>query len=284
MRDYQTKSNLGALPDSNSPNKYGSGEATSLRTEAKTAVSRAGLTLAPQDGTGEETDQLAQAMLINGVAAQAVQDSGAADAIVLTPVSGSSGLTLPPDYATLDGAEFSFFAAFANATTTPTASIGQTVGGQFGAKTIVREDGAALVAGDIDPSVMTTVRRDGSNDRWLLIRGAGTQGGGFDGSVVSLGTRASNGSWVLGGLTIGKPVFITGECFNVADFTAQYRVTAGTSGNNQSGLSDRLWTFQSTTTWTLRSNGGAVVIPNATSLTIEVSGITAGRGQLEAFQ
>lgn len=175
MRDYQTKANQGALPDSNSTTKYGAGEVNSLRTEAKTAVSRAGLTLAPQDGTGEETDQLAQALLINGVAAQAVQDSGAADAIILTPVSGSSGLTLPPDYTTLDGAEFSFFAAFDNATTTPTASIGQTAGTQFGAKTIVREDGTPLAAGDITTTVMTTLRRDGAGDRWLLVRGAGLQ-------------------------------------------------------------------------------------------------------------
>lgn len=173
MRDYQTKANQGALPDSNSANKYGASEVNSLRSENKNAVSRAGLTLAPQDGTGEDTTQLAQSMLINAVAAQAVQDNGAADAIVLTPISGASGLTLPPDYTTLDGAEFSFFAAFANATTTPTASIGQTAGTQFGTKTITREDGTALSAGDIDPSVMTTLRRDDATDTWLLIRGAG---------------------------------------------------------------------------------------------------------------
>lgn len=173
MRDYQVKSNEGALPDSNSATKYGGGEVTSLRTEAKNAVSRAGLALAPQSGAGEDTTQLAQALFINGVAASAFQDGGAADAIALTPVTGSSGLLLPPDYTTLDGAEVSFFAAAANLTTTPTASIGQTGGTQFGAKTIVREDGSVLGIGDINTSVMTTLKRNDATDKWLLIRGAG---------------------------------------------------------------------------------------------------------------
>lgn len=177
MRDFQTKSNQGALPDSNSATKLGGGEATSLRTEAKNAVSSAGLILAPQDGTGEDTTQLPQALLINGVSAQAFQDSGVADAIVLTPETGSSGLKLPPDYTTLKGAEFSFFASFTTLTTTPTASIGQTVPAQFGVKNIVREDGTALAIGDITTTTMTTLRRDDANDRWLLIRGEGTKGG-----------------------------------------------------------------------------------------------------------
>lgn len=175
MRDFQTKANLGAVPDANTTTKLGGGEVTSLRTEAKTAVSRAGLALAPQDGTNEDTTQLAQALFINGTSASSFQDGGAADAIALTPVTGSAGLVLPPDYTTLDGAEVSFFAAFANLTTTPTASIGQTGGTQFGVKTITREDGTALTVSDINTTVMTTLKRDDASDTWLLTRGAGTQ-------------------------------------------------------------------------------------------------------------
>ena len=148
MRDYQTKSNVGALPDSNSATKYGGGEVTSLRTEAKNMVSRAGLTLAPQDGTGEDTTQQAQAAMVNGLGASSFQVAGTANALVLTPVTGSSGLLLPPDYTTLDGMHISGFAAFTNTAAT-TFSIGQTVGAQFGVKKILDEAGADLVGGEM---------------------------------------------------------------------------------------------------------------------------------------
>jgi len=148
MRDFQTKSNVGALPDSNSATKYGGAEATALRTEAKNAVSRAGLSLSPQDGTGDDTTQLAQAQFINGVAASTFQAGGVADAITLTPVTGTTGLLLPPDYTTLDGMQGSFFAAFTNTGAT-TVSIGQTAITQFGVKKILDEAGADLVGGEI---------------------------------------------------------------------------------------------------------------------------------------
>ena len=47
MRDYQTKSNVGGVPDSITITKLGAGEANSVLTENENAVKRAGLTLAP---------------------------------------------------------------------------------------------------------------------------------------------------------------------------------------------------------------------------------------------
>lgn len=101
--------------------------------------------------------------------ANSVTDSGAADAYVLSLPS----VVLPPP-AFFDGLTVSFFASADNTTTTPTADAFG-----LGAKTIVKEDGSALVAGDISTTVMTVLRRDNANDRWILIRGAGTQSSGI---------------------------------------------------------------------------------------------------------
>jgi hypothetical protein len=184
MRDYQTKSNVGGGADSIVSTKFGAGEFNSIAQELENSVSRSGLTLANSAGTSEDLTQLSQSLFINGVAASSTQDNGAADAIVLTPLTGTSGFKLPPSYASLDGAQFNFFPAFANATTTPTASIGQTTGTQLGAKTIVSESGGALVAGDIDPASLAVIRYDLGSDEFILTRKA-------------TGTGVSVGSWDL---------------------------------------------------------------------------------------
>lgn len=172
MRDYQTKANVGGGADSIVSTKFGAGEFNSIAQELENSVSRSGLTLANSAGTSEDVTQLSQSLFINGVAASSVQDNGAADAIVLTPLTGTNGFKLPPSYASLDGAQFSFFPAFANATTTPTVSIGQTTGTQLGAKTIVSESGGALVAGDIDPNILAIIRYDLGNDEFRLVKKA----------------------------------------------------------------------------------------------------------------
>lgn len=169
MRDYQNKSNVGAVPDSNAAEKYGASEVNSLRNEAKTAVERAGLTLAPQNGVGEDTTQLAQSLFINGVGAASFQAAGTANAITLTPVTGSAGLLLPPDYSTLDGAEVSFYGAFANTGAT-TISIGQTSGTQFGVKDLVRDDGSALQANDISTVGLNRARFSVADDQFTLVK------------------------------------------------------------------------------------------------------------------
>lgn len=176
MRDYQTKANVGALPDSNSATKLGAGEATSMREESKNAVTPAGLVLAPQDGTGEDVTQLAQSIFIHAVKSLHFADVGAVNVIELVPVSGVSGVTLPPvsdAYANLDGAHFTFDAAFTNTIAGVTVSIGQTAGTQYAALSVTREDGSALVVGDISTAVENEIRLNLGSNRFELIRGAG---------------------------------------------------------------------------------------------------------------
>lgn len=88
MRDYQTKSNKGALPDTITATRWGAGEFNSLAGENETAVSSSGQTLAPADGTAEVPDQLARALAIYGAGgAEYHIDTGAVNAYVLAPVS-----------------------------------------------------------------------------------------------------------------------------------------------------------------------------------------------------
>ncbi len=182
MRDYQTKANQGALPDSNTATKYGAGEVNSLREESKNAVSRTGLTLAPQDGTGDDTTQLAQSLFINGIAASSFQAAGLANAITLTPVTGSAGLLLPPDYDTLDGMRIDFIAATDNTGAT-TFSIGQTGGTQFGTKKILLPDGSALSGGEILQDTITSLIYDATLDGAVGAARLVTAAGAAPGSV-----------------------------------------------------------------------------------------------------
>ena len=76
MRDYVTKANEGGVPDSITATKLGGGEINSYLNELEASVERAGLTLAPADGSGEDTTQLAQSLFIHAVKAQQFQDGG----------------------------------------------------------------------------------------------------------------------------------------------------------------------------------------------------------------
>lgn len=166
MRDFQTKINLGGVPDSNTSTKMGGGESTSLRTENKNAVSRSSQTLAPQDGTGEKTDQLAKALLINGVAGQSMVDGGSAGAYQLTPVTGSAGLVIPDLYAHLSGAIFEFEASNVNIGAS-TLDVGQTAGTLLGAKDLTLAGGVALSGGEMVGRIR--VLFDLANDRFELL-------------------------------------------------------------------------------------------------------------------
>jgi microcystin-dependent protein len=166
MRDYQTKTNVGGVPDSNTPTKVGGGEMTSLRTENKTAVARTAQTLAPQDGTGEKTDQLAKALFINGVAAQTMVDGGSAGAYQLTPITGSSGLAIPDSYSHLSGAIFEFEVANTNSGAS-TINIGQTAGTLLGVKDLTLSGGVAMSGGEM--SGWVRVIYDLANDRFELV-------------------------------------------------------------------------------------------------------------------
>jgi len=171
MRDYQTKANQGGAPDSITSTKLGAGEANSVLTEAKTAVERSGLTVAPANGAGEDTTQLAQAIFINSVKASTFADSGSANAYQLTPVSGSSGVLLPGDYAALGGMRI-YFVPSANNTGNTTINIGQTVGTLLGSKKALTQAGGQLPSGAMVASRLASFTYDASADSgtgaWIL--------------------------------------------------------------------------------------------------------------------
>lgn len=172
MRDYQDKINRDGQPDSITATKFGAGEFDSLATENKTAVERAGLTLAPANGTGEDTTQLAQSLFINSVKSMSFQDSGAANAYVLTPVSGANGVLLPSDYAPMDGARVSFVPSNSN-TGAATVNMGQTAGTLLGSKNLLSVSSAALSGGEIVGGVRTelvySAAADGGSGAWILV-------------------------------------------------------------------------------------------------------------------
>ena len=170
MRDYQTKQNKGALPDSITTEKFGAGEFNSIAQELENAVSRSGQTLAPADGTGEVFTQLAESEFLHGVKSQSFQDGGTANTYQLTPISGASGVKIPADYTNLDGAVVTFTPGNAS-TGASTLDIGQTLGTLLGPKTLLNNDGSAIASGDIgtDPvEVRYDASADGGSGAWLL--------------------------------------------------------------------------------------------------------------------
>ena len=179
MRDYQTKANQGGAPDSITSTKLGAGETNSFLTEAKTAVSRAGLTPADADGAGEDTTQLAQALFINAVKASSFLDSGSANAYQLTPVSGSAGVLLPGGYGALDGMRI-YFVPSANNTGNTTINIGQTVGTLLGSKKALTLAGGEIPSGALLASRLTSFTYDASADSgtgaWILDGSYGASG------------------------------------------------------------------------------------------------------------
>ena len=156
MRDYQTKANQDALPDSITAEKLGAGEANSILTESKTAVSSSGQALAPADGTAEVTDQLAKALAIyGGGGAEYHLDTGAVNAYVLNPVSPKKSA---PAY--FDGMTVSFKPGNDNngASTINVASLG--------VKSITDIDGNALAGGKLGK--FATLIFNVSGDRFEL--------------------------------------------------------------------------------------------------------------------
>ena len=171
MRDYQTKANQGGAPDSITSTKLGAGEANSVLTENKTAVERAGLTIAGADGSGEDTTQLAQAIFINSVKASTFADSGSANAYQLTPVSGSTGVLLPGGYGALNGMKI-YFVPSANNTGNTTINVGQTVGTLLGSKKALTLAGGEIPSGALLASRLASFTYDASADSgtgaWIL--------------------------------------------------------------------------------------------------------------------
>jgi len=111
--------------------------------ELQNSVEDSGQTLDAAD-----PGQLSKTMFANGVAAQSMLDTGGVNTVVLTPVTGASGLRLAtpttPDYTLLNGAIFTFKANNTN-TGNMSVNIGQTAGTLIGALSLYLQDGATEV-------------------------------------------------------------------------------------------------------------------------------------------
>lgn len=163
MQDFGTKADDTAGPSG----QLSASEFNNLATELENAVLRSGLVL-----NGASVTQLASSIFMHGVKAQTFQDSGAANAYVATPVSGSGGVLLPADYSPLDGTVISFQAANTNSGAS-TLNIGQTTGTLLGAKAILGEGGAAIAANTIFAGQYLQLRYDSSLSAgvgaWVLM-------------------------------------------------------------------------------------------------------------------
>lgn len=161
MQDFGTKANDTAGPSG----QLSADEFNNLATELENTILRSGQTL-----SGASVVQMAISLFLHGVKAQTFQDSGAANAYVATPVSGSGGVLLPADYANLNGTIILFSAANAN-TGASTLNIGQTTGTLLGSKAIVDQAGAALTSGSIAAGTYIQVRYDASvgAGSWVLL-------------------------------------------------------------------------------------------------------------------
>ena len=270
MRDYQTKSNQGGLPDSITSEKFGAGEANSVLTENKTAVSSSGQSLAPADGTSEETDQLAKAMAIYGAGgASHCIDTGSANAYVLNPVSPKETI---PDY--FDGMTLSFTVGNNNtgASTVNYANLG--------VKNITQNGGNALTGGEL--SQYASIRYSLSDDRFEVVSnyeqlrvftssgtytpssgvksvmiisvGGGGGGGGADGQGAA--TAAAGGGGGGGGSSVS----------HIVNPDSSYGIVIGSGGGGGSGSGGGAG-----------GSGGSTTV-TSTSLNMVASGGGAGQG------
>lgn len=112
------------------------------------------------------TNQLSQALFINGAGAQTVIDAGSIDSILLSPITGANGLVVPGDFAFLSGCVLLFEKVTANTSTSVTVNFGQT-GTELGAKNLKKADGSALVIGEVIG--LCTIIYNLASDEWRLI-------------------------------------------------------------------------------------------------------------------
>lgn len=160
-RNYQTKSNVGGLPDSITATRFGGGEFNSIAVELENAVESSDQTLAPADGTGEVDNQLAMALAIYGAGGAFYHaDTGAVNAYVLTPISPKES---PPAY--FDGFTVIFEAGTVN-TTASTVNVNS-----LGVKSITYSNGNALTGGELSGSC--GIKYNSSDDRFELLFSSG---------------------------------------------------------------------------------------------------------------
>ena len=180
-RNYQTKANVGALPDTITATRFGAGEFNSIAVELENVVTTSDQTLAPADGTGEVTNQLAMALAIYGAGGAFYHaDTGAVNAYVLTPISPKES---PPAY--FDGFTVIFEPAISN-TTASTVNVNS-----MGVKSITYTNGNALTGGELSGSC--GIKYNLTDDRFELIFSSGALTG-MDISYVVDATQADQGA------------------------------------------------------------------------------------------
>lgn len=163
MQDFGTKADNSPPPGG----QLSAAEFNNLATENENAVLRSGQSL-----DGLLANQLAQSLFLHSVKASSFQDSGTANAYVVTPISGINGVLLPGTYAPLDGALIVFSAANANSGAS-TLNIGQTTGTLIGVKKILTQAGAALPSGVLVAGRFIQLKYDSTLDSgvgaWALM-------------------------------------------------------------------------------------------------------------------
>lgn len=161
MQDFGTKANDTAGPSG----QLTAEEFNNLALELENSVLRSGQAL-----NGASVTQIATSIFLHSVKSGTFQDSGAANAYIATPISGSGGVLLPADYANMDGAIVLLKASNANSGAS-TLNIGQTTGTLLGAKAIVDQAGAILGAGAIAAGAYISLRYDASigAGSWVLL-------------------------------------------------------------------------------------------------------------------
>ena len=164
MLNIQTKQNKGLIDDSKSELKLGAGETNSFVDEIKNAIVSTGQTLPPNTTQVDPFPfQLSKSLFVYGAGAGTFLDSGIADAYVVTPATGISGLVFPDDYNFLEGIEISFIAGN-TCTGASTLDIGQDVGSLLGPKKILSLQGAPIIAGAIVSGKLTRCRFENALD------------------------------------------------------------------------------------------------------------------------
>lgn len=141
MKDIGDKIDFNPTP----AGQYPAEEFNDHNNEIQEAVERTGQTLSEL----KTPNQLGRAMLINGIAGQSFAVSGTANAIILKPVTGDTGLIFADDYAQLNGAIFEFFVTTPNTLTAVTVNVGQTDGTLLGVKNLKKQDGSILSIGEV---------------------------------------------------------------------------------------------------------------------------------------
>lgn len=163
MQDFGTKADNSPPPGG----QLSAAEFNNFITENENSVLRSGQAL-----NGASVTQLAQSLFLHGVKSETFQDSGAANAYVATPISGTNGVLLPPDYVNMAGAVISFKASNSN-TTAATLNIGQATGALLGAKFIRTQGDTALLGGSIVAGQYIQVAYnpafDSGNGAWELL-------------------------------------------------------------------------------------------------------------------